>query len=93
MTTRAAAGVAAALGLAYGAYSMTTSSVTAQSKMETAGQPTKKAMVRRHSSGDHAFLPVKREREAVKISQQSFGVQSTSVPDSEGDRLPTTRGY
>ena len=56
-------------------------------------QPEKKKMLRRHSSGDHAFLPNRQEKEAIRAAQKNFGVPSTLVQDSEGSRLPTTRGY
>ena len=55
------------------------------------GQPPK--LLRRHSSGDHAFLPDHKHREAIKASQKNFGVPSGLVQDGEGTRLPTTRGY
>ena len=50
-------------------------------------------MLRRHSSGDHAFLPNAQHRQAIKASQKNFGVPQHLVQDSEGTRLPTTRGY
>jgi len=53
----------------------------------------KKTMIRRHSSGDHAFLPSKQDRDAKKASQKNFGVPDSLPQDSEGSRLPTTRGY
>ena len=69
--------------------------VRAQSDAATkpipAAQP--KKLIRRHSSGDHAFLPNRADRDAIKASQKNFGVPKTLVQDAEGDRLPTTRGY
>ena len=53
----------------------------------------KKSLVRRHSSGDHAFLPTRQDREAIKAANKNFGVPTHLVHDREGDRLPTTRGY
>ena len=50
-------------------------------------------MLRRHSSGDHAFLPSNNERAAIKAANKNFGVPHTLVQDGEGTRLPTTRGY
>ena len=50
-------------------------------------------MVRRHSSGDHAFLPNQADKNAKRAAQASFGVPKNLVQDSEGSRLPTTRGY
>jgi len=52
-----------------------------------------KRLVRRHSSGDHAFLPSKTDRAAIRSSQKDFGVPKDMVQDAEGLRLPTTRGY
>ena len=52
-----------------------------------------KKLMRRHSSGDHAFLPNRSEKQAIKASQKNFGVPQNLVQDSEGTRLPTTRGY
>ena len=43
----------------------------------------KKRMVRRHSSGDHAFLPTKKDRDAINQSQRSFGVRKGDIQDSE----------
>jgi len=63
------------------------------SVVEAKDQPKKSGLVRRHSSGDHAFLPNRLEREAKKIANSNFGVQKDNVQDREGDRLPTTRGY
>jgi len=53
----------------------------------------KKTLVRRHSSGDHAFLPTRQDREAINASKKAFGVPNNLVQDAVGDRLPTTRGY
>ena len=50
-------------------------------------------MIRRHSSGDHAFLPSRADRKAISASQKSFGVPDSLPQDRVGDRLPTTRGY
>ena len=57
------------------------------------GQPKQKKMIRRHSSGDHAFLPSRADRKAISASQKSFGVPDSLPQDRVGDRLPTTRGY
>ena len=50
-------------------------------------------MLRRHSSGDHAFLPSRTDRDAIKAANKNFGVPHTLAQDGEGSRLPTTRGY
>ena len=50
-------------------------------------------LLRRHSSGDHAFLPTRTETEAKKTAIKAFGVDKNHVQDGEGTRLPTTRGY
>ena len=55
--------------------------------------PAKKPLMRRHSSGDHAFLPNRTEKAAIKAAGKNFGVPGNLVQDSEGTRLPTTRGY
>jgi len=65
--------------------------VRAQS--DSAKEFKKKTLMRRHSSGDHAFLPSKADRAAIKASQRNFGVDGNHVQDGEGSRLPTTRGY
>ena len=52
-----------------------------------------KKIIRRYSSGDHAFLPNKGERAAKAAAEKNFGVPKDLVQDREGDRLPTTRGY
>jgi len=65
--------------------------VRAQSDAGT--QKKKAALMRRHSSGDHAFLPNRQERTAIKEANKSFGVPKNLVQDAVGDRLPTTRGY
>ena len=65
--------------------------VRAQSNAQP--EKTKKALVRRHSSGEHAFLPKQSDRQAIKAAQKNFGVPNNLVQDSEGSRLPTTRGY
>ena len=67
--------------------------VRAQSENTVKQQPVPKKIVRRASSGDHAFLPSRTDRDAIKASQKNFGVPQTLVQDSEGSRLPTTRGY
>jgi hypothetical protein len=48
----------------------------------------KKTLVRRHSSGEHAFLPNRAERNAIKESQKSFGVPSNLVQDREVNISP-----
>lgn len=65
--------------------------VRAQSNAQA--EKPKKALVRRHSSGDHAFLPQRQDRNAIKAAQKNFGVPQNLVQDGEGTRLPTTRGY
>ena len=55
--------------------------------------PKKKNLVRRHSSGEHAFLPSRQDRKAINDANKSFGVPQNLVQDAAGDRLPTTRGY
>jgi len=52
-------------------------------------QAKKGGLVRRHSSGDHAFLPNRAERASVKSAQKNFGVPKEFAQDSEGLRLPT----
>jgi len=53
----------------------------------------KKALIRRHSSGDRAFLPSPKEVEARRTANRGGGVQKGQIHDSEGSQLPTTRGY
>ena len=69
--------------------------VRAQSSSTAATEAAKpkKMLVRRHSSGDHAFLPSRTDRDAIKAANKNFGVPNTLVQDGEGTRLPTTRGY
>lgn len=67
--------------------------VRAQSNAQAAGASTQKRLIRRHSSGDHAFLPSRQDRAAIKDSQKNFGVPGHLSQDGEGNRLPTTRGY
>eukprot|EP00327_Prymnesium_parvum_P035849 CAMPEP_0195617982 /NCGR_PEP_ID=MMETSP0815-20121206/13848_1 /TAXON_ID=97485 /ORGANISM="Prymnesium parvum, Strain Texoma1" /LENGTH=87 /DNA_ID=CAMNT_0040758505 /DNA_START=18 /DNA_END=281 /DNA_ORIENTATION=+ len=43
----------------------------------------KPGLVRRHSSGDHAFLPSRTEIEAKKAAARNFGVAKDQVQDSE----------
>jgi len=83
----AAVGALLAAGVGYFAISSMTSSTPALAR-----EPTKK-LVRRHSSGDHAFLPNQANKDAIKASKENFGVPKDLVHDREGDRLPTTRGY
>lgn len=45
----------------------------------------KKALVRRHSSGDHAFLPNRQETAAKNLAARG-GVQAGSMHDSEVNR-------
>ena len=47
-----------------------------------AGAKTKPQLVRRHSSGDHAFLPSRQEAEA-KLMAARGGVAKGDQPDSE----------
>jgi hypothetical protein len=42
----------------------------------------KPQLVRRHSSGDHAFLPQRHEVEAMKVSKKNGGVQEGQIQDS-----------
>jgi len=56
-------------------------------------KPDTSKLLRRHSSGDHAFLPTQQHRDAMRASQKNFGVPHNLVQDGEGNRLPTTRGY
>jgi len=51
------------------------------------------SLKRRHSTGESAFLPEKQEVDALKTAKKGAGVQEGQVQDSEGTRLPTTRGY
>ena len=44
----------------------------------------KKALVRRHSSGDHAFLPASRQGLDKTAAQKNFGVPQNLVQDGEG---------
>ena len=94
--------------------------VRAQSNAKVEPPKVQKKIVRRHSSGDHAFLPDRTQREAIKAAQKNvsrrlrkmsgrscdacqltappsawsqFGVPQGGLQDSEGSRLPTTRGY
>mmetsp|Transcript_24604 Transcript_24604/g.51511 ORF Transcript_24604/g.51511 Transcript_24604/m.51511 type:complete len:88 (-) Transcript_24604:765-1028(-) len=76
------AGLGAAAGVAYGVLRQPAEPVAAQQKSAAADNK-KKMLVRRHSSGDHAFLPTQRDIEAKKIAQKSFGVQEGHVQDSE----------
>jgi len=84
-------GVLGAGFLGYFVYVSTAQQPTLVRAQSDAG--TKKKMVRRHSTGDHAFLPNRQERDAIKQSTKSFGVPKNLVQDGVGDRLPTTRGY
>jgi hypothetical protein len=52
-------------------------------RAQSAGEPKAKKMVRRHSTGDHAFLPNRQERDAVKQANKNFGVPGHLVQDSE----------
>ncbi|EOD24702.1 hypothetical protein EMIHUDRAFT_425537 [Emiliania huxleyi CCMP1516] len=54
---------------------------------------TSSKVMRRHSSGDHAFLPKQDYVDALKTAKKNHGVQQGHIQDSEGTRLPTTRGY
>eukprot|EP00321_Phaeocystis_globosa_P017661 CAMPEP_0118809918 /NCGR_PEP_ID=MMETSP1162-20130426/631_1 /TAXON_ID=33656 /ORGANISM="Phaeocystis Sp, Strain CCMP2710" /LENGTH=152 /DNA_ID=CAMNT_0006739391 /DNA_START=90 /DNA_END=548 /DNA_ORIENTATION=+ len=54
-----------------------------------AGAQKKKMLVRRHSSGDHAFLPNRQETAAKNLAARG-GVQPGSMHDSEGLSLPST---
>ena len=67
--------------------------VRAQSNAQAVPEQPKKVLLRRHSSGDHAFLPNRTEKAAIKAANKNFGVPKDLVQDSEGTRLPTTRGY
>mmetsp|Transcript_1023 Transcript_1023/g.2408 ORF Transcript_1023/g.2408 Transcript_1023/m.2408 type:complete len:110 (+) Transcript_1023:234-563(+) len=49
----------------------------------------KKMLVRRHSSGDHAFLPNRQETAAKNLAARG-GVQPGHMQDSEGLSLPNT---
>ena len=48
-------------------------------------------LVRRHSSGDHAFLPTKQDRKAIKEANKnvSLPVLSASIPRLDPRRLAT----
>ena len=65
------------------------------SRQETAAaaEPKKGGLVRRHSSGDHAWRPTPRDTAAKKAANKNFGVGADQIHDCEGSRLPTTRGY
>ena len=52
-----------------------------------AGAQKKKMLVRRHSSGDHAFLPNRQETAAKNLAARG-GVQAGSMHDSEVNRQP-----
>lgn len=73
------------------AYSMMMSNTQEVSAKE---EP-KKVLLRRHSTGEHAFFPDKTFRDAKRAASQAknFGVDDNHVHDGEGHRLPTTRGY
>jgi hypothetical protein len=62
--------------------------VRAQS--DSAQEFRKKTLIRRHSSGDHAFLPSKADRAAIKASQRNFGVDGNHVQDGEVGEPPPT---
>jgi len=74
-----------------GAFMSTANNPALVRAQSDAGSKTK--LLRRHSSGDHAFLPDKTHKDALKESKKNFGVPGNLVQDAEGDRLPTTRGY
>jgi len=80
------AGGTLAAGLAYG-ISQASQTVSANE------QPAQRKMVRRHSSGDHAFLPDRQVTSAKKTASKGFGVQEGQLKDDQGSLLPSTRGY
>jgi len=85
----AAARASVAAGLLGGAayFLMFRESNTVQA--QTSDAKKKAGLVRRHSSGDHAFLPNRTERNAKRISQTNYGVQKEHAQDTEGLQLPT----
>jgi len=85
------AGIFAAGGLGYMFFGPSKESGLVRAQSD-AGARNKK-LIRRHSSGDHAFLPNKQDRHAIKESKKNFGVPGHLIQDSEGSRLPTTRGF
>eukprot|EP00320_Phaeocystis_rex_P005897 CAMPEP_0119055932 /NCGR_PEP_ID=MMETSP1178-20130426/640_1 /TAXON_ID=33656 /ORGANISM="unid sp, Strain CCMP2000" /LENGTH=89 /DNA_ID=CAMNT_0007036599 /DNA_START=92 /DNA_END=361 /DNA_ORIENTATION=- len=86
----AAVGATLVGAVAYFAFAQPASSLARADS--NAGASKKKMLVRRHSSGDHAFLPNRQETEAKNLAARG-GVQPGHMQDSEGLRLPTTRGY
>jgi len=84
-------GAAGIAGIGYFLYQKTQQPALVRAQSD-AGAKTKR-MVRRASAGDHAFLPNRQEREAVRQANTAFGVDKNHAQDRVGDRLPTTRGY
>lgn len=46
-------------------------------------EPAKPKPVRRHSSGDHAFLPDQKQKAAINAAKKNFGVPPELVQDRE----------
>jgi hypothetical protein len=46
-------------------------------------EPAKPKPVRRHSSGDHAFLPDQKQKDAINAAKKNFGVPPELVQDRE----------
>lgn len=46
-------------------------------------EPAKPKPVRRHSSGDHAFLPDQKQKDAINAAKKNFGVPPELMQDRE----------
>ena len=62
--------------------------ISSISKRQTLSQsegcePAKPKLVRRHSSGDHAFLPDQKQKAAINAAKKNFGVPPELVQDRE----------
>ena len=90
--SNAAKGLGAGLAVVAGYFAFrSTQTATAVATAQPAEK--KKMLVRRHSSGEHAWNPTRQEQAAKRTASKSMGVQKNQVQDGEGNRLPTTRGY
>ena len=74
-------GAAMAVVAGYVAY-RSTQTATAVAAAAPADKP-KKMLVRRHSSGEHAWNPTRAETAAKKTAAKSMGVQKGHTQDSE----------
>ena len=92
-----AVSLAAVVALVTPSSSKQTLSAQQQNSRQNLSDPTaiarNKQLVRRHSSGDFAWIPTPADMAKKKAAQKNFGVPEGAIHDSEGSQLPTTRGY